>query len=138
MIFEPRTAASIGLPYLYHYQRFNLEGVRSVIVDKKLYLSRPSAFNDPWDCKPCFDIDLSDDESVEAHAAYFERCDRKLNSHLGEAELAVRAARDWPDLLRAGPDGFLQFIAELRGAGSLFRYSQCRSHTMVQGGPRWL
>ena len=105
MIFEPRTAASIGLPYLYHYQRFNLEGVRSVIVDKKLYLSRPSAFNDPWDCKPCFDIDLSDDESVEAHAAYFERCDRKLNSHLGEAELAVRAARDWPDLLRAGPDG---------------------------------
>jgi len=86
----------------------------------------------------CFDIDLSDDESVEAHAAYFERCDRKLNSHLGEAELAVRAARDWPDLLRAGPDGFLQFIAELRGAGSLFRYSQCRSHTMVQGGPRWL
>jgi hypothetical protein len=84
MIFEPRTAASIGLPYLYHYQRFNLQGVRSVIVDKKLHLSRPSAFNDPWDCKPCFDIDLSDDESVEAHAAYFERCDRKLNTHLGK------------------------------------------------------
>ncbi len=93
MNFEPRTAASIGLPYLYHCQRFNLERVRSVIVDKKLHLSRPSAFNDPWDCKPCFDIDLSDGESVEAHAAYFERCDRKLNTHLGEAELAVRAKR---------------------------------------------
>jgi LSD1 subclass zinc finger protein len=34
--------------------------------------------------------------------------------------------------------GFLQFIAKLRGAGSIYRCSQCKSHTMVQGGPRWL
>jgi hypothetical protein len=34
--------------------------------------------------------------------------------------------------------GLLQFIAKVRGAGSIYRYSQCKSHTMVQSGPRWL
>lgn len=92
-MFNPRTAGQIGLPYLYHYQRFNLERLRLVIVDKKLRFSRPSSFNDPWDCRPCFDIDLSDDTQVEAHVAFFERVDRLHNQHLSEEEFRERASR---------------------------------------------
>jgi len=43
-----------------------------------------------------------------------------------------------PTCFEQGVKGFLQFIAKLRGAGSIYRCSQCKSHTMVQGGPRWL
>ena len=43
-----------------------------------------------------------------------------------------------PTCFAQGLKGFLQFIAKLRGAGSIYRCSQCKSHTMVQGGPRWL
>jgi hypothetical protein len=43
-----------------------------------------------------------------------------------------------PTCFAQGLTGFLQFIAELRGAGSVFRCSQCKSDTMVKGGPRWL
>jgi hypothetical protein len=43
-----------------------------------------------------------------------------------------------PTCFAQGLKGFLHFIAKLRGAGSIYRCSQCKSHTMVQGGPRWL
>jgi hypothetical protein len=43
-----------------------------------------------------------------------------------------------PTCFAQGLKGFLQFIAKVRGAGSIYRCSQCKSHTMVQGGPRWL
>lgn len=85
------SAGDIRMPYLYHYQPFNPAYVRSVIQDRQLYFSRPSTFNDPWDCKPHFSIDLSDPESVAANVQYFQRIDRERNSHLSEAELAARA-----------------------------------------------
>jgi hypothetical protein len=43
-----------------------------------------------------------------------------------------------PTCFAQGLKGFLQFIAKLRGAGSIYRCSRCKSHTMVQGGPHWL
>jgi hypothetical protein len=43
-----------------------------------------------------------------------------------------------PSCFAQGLKGFLQFIGKVRGAGSICRCSQCKSHTMVQGGPRWL
>lgn len=98
MVFTPRTAADVGLPYLYHYQPFNLDRLRPIIVDSKLYFSRPSAFNDPWDCKPCFHFDVADSEQVSAHADFFERSDRARNTHLSEYELLARARRLREDL----------------------------------------
>src|SRR5688500_13209754 len=68
-------AGDTGMPYLYHYQRFNVDHLRTVIVDKRLHFARPSTFNDPWDCKPCFNIDLSDEASVAGHIEYFQRVD---------------------------------------------------------------
>lgn len=43
-----------------------------------------------------------------------------------------------PSCFAQGVKGFLQFIAKLRGAGSIYRCSQCKSDTTVQGEPRWL
>lgn len=104
-----------GAPYLYRYQPFNIDRLRPVIVDKRLYFSRPGSFNDPWDCKPCFDIDLSDDASVLAHAEYFERVDRKHNSHLSEEEHAARARllREDRDFLEARVQDMYGIHAEI-------------------------
>jgi undecaprenyl-diphosphatase len=60
---------------------------------------------------------------------------RRLIGATGLPDRVVRAARHWPDLLCAGPDGV---SSSPSSAGSVFRCSQCKSHTMVQGGPRWL
>jgi len=42
--------------HLYRYRSFNtkrdIETVRDIICDSKLYFSSPLAFNDPFDCKP--------------------------------------------------------------------------------------
>jgi len=36
---------------LFHYQRFNPDYTASLLTERKIKLSRPDNFNDPWDCR---------------------------------------------------------------------------------------
>jgi Protein of unknown function (DUF2971) len=58
------TAWNDGHRVLYHWQDYNEERLRNTLVSRTLYCSSPSAFNDPWDCKPYFNTELLTD-SVE-------------------------------------------------------------------------
>jgi hypothetical protein len=45
-----------GIARLYHYEKF-CEGWRATTLrEQKIYCSDPDKLNDPWDCRPCFDI----------------------------------------------------------------------------------
>src|SRR6266850_1321041 len=49
-----RTAVALGHRRLYHYQNFNANYLREVIIDGVIHFSKPSDFNDPWDCRPWY------------------------------------------------------------------------------------
>ncbi|MBH9648045.1 DUF2971 domain-containing protein [Burkholderia vietnamiensis] len=62
---------------LYHYQSFNehtVDRLERTLRDRTIYMSRPSAFNDPWDCKPWFDVSvLTDPQERERHLQWLMR-----------------------------------------------------------------
>lgn len=58
---EIRTANQDGIDRLYHWEPFDPIYLRRLLRDRTIYCSAPADFNDPWDCKPCFDTDLLED-----------------------------------------------------------------------------
>jgi hypothetical protein len=50
------TAGSAGIDRLFHYEKFDGKRLASVVVNNTLYFSDPRNFNDPWDCKPWFNV----------------------------------------------------------------------------------
>src|ERR1700730_10178787 len=81
-----KTAGTFRINHLYHYQSFNAEFLREVIVDGVIHFSRPSDFNDPWDCRPWFDYDcLADPEIHEQHVQWYLEISRRNRSDIPEA-----------------------------------------------------
>jgi hypothetical protein len=89
-----KTAAANRIGRLYHYQRWDHDRLQQQLASNTIYLSHTRGFNDPWDCRPCFDWTRPNDPTFcERQTQWFERIDRKHNSHLSEAEHKSRAAR---------------------------------------------
>ena len=57
-------AHQLGHERLYHFESFKPEWLIATLRDQKLFCSDPSTFNDPWDCKPGFDVP-TDPQEVE-------------------------------------------------------------------------
>jgi hypothetical protein len=72
-------AQQAGYPLLYHYQSFNeakLPFLIETLRDRTIHMSRPSAFNDPWDCRPWFDAsELGDPAELEKYLTWMARND---------------------------------------------------------------
>jgi hypothetical protein len=88
------TAGMNGVRRLYHYQRFNPDRLRQILSSNSIYLSNTRGFNDPWDCRPFFDLNRLDEPAFYVRQVkWFERVDKKHNPHLSEKERAERATR---------------------------------------------
>jgi len=90
-------------PRLYHYQPFKPERLSPIIEGNTIYFSNPKDFNDPWDCRPCFDASILEDPVArERHIAFYMNADRK-HFPKPEAEHARRehALRNTPGFLEA-------------------------------------
>jgi hypothetical protein len=48
--------------HLYRYRAFTPDRLNEIIVDHSLYFTSPSAFNDPFDCKPFMNLEGSSSE----------------------------------------------------------------------------
>ncbi|CAN7411235.1 DUF2971 domain-containing protein [Caballeronia sp. LjRoot31] len=83
------SAMQDGHRLLYHYQSFNdrtAERLEQTLRHRTVHMSRPSAFNDPWDCQPWFDVDiLADPDERERHLQWLIRTANVQPEH--EAEL---------------------------------------------------
>jgi hypothetical protein len=58
------SAAQDSIHSLYHYQSFNewtAERLERPLRERAIRMSKPSDFNDPWDCKLWFDLSRLDD-----------------------------------------------------------------------------
>ena len=79
------TAAMEGVPYLYHYQRFNADWLWETIGNGVVHCPSPADFNDPWDCRPYFnDAFVDDAERRERFIQYIDRADRRHGPTLSE------------------------------------------------------
>jgi hypothetical protein len=88
------TAGSSGIDRLYHFQKFDLPRLQGLVETNRIYLSDPKYFNDPWDCRPFFDLSGLDDPTIyRRHVEWFDQASRKHNSHLPEEEHVGRARR---------------------------------------------
>lgn len=82
--------------FLYHYQHFSKKYLEQTLRDLTVYLNQPESFNDPWDCRPWYDINGLNKKSVrEAHIEYFT--DSNL-SHKFE-NITAKELRSNPDKL---------------------------------------
>ena len=94
-----------GHPRLYHYQPFTdpetdkfVNRLETTLRDGTIYMSRPSGFNDPWDFKPWFNMDVLDDpDEFARHQNWLLGLPHVANA----PEAADEIQRD-PRLLRAG------------------------------------
>ena len=97
-------AGKLGIDRLFHYQSFRPDFAREVVVDGVLHFSKPSDFNDPWDCKPWFDSEgLKDPMIFEDHLRYYIDITRKHRRDISEDAIAqsVENFRANPALLAA-------------------------------------
>lgn len=87
---------------LYHYQIYNKKYLEQTLRDQTIHLNQPESFNDPWDCRPWYDLEGLNDASVrEAHIEYF------TNPNLAHVFGEITAPE-----LRSDPDRLLQMIRE--------------------------
>jgi Protein of unknown function (DUF2971) len=88
------TAGSHRIERLYHYQRFKHDWLEELLKTKTIFFSDPSSFNDPWDCKPYFDVTrLSDPAVYEQHVQWSIRAMKDGDTDISEEELRRRATR---------------------------------------------
>lgn len=82
-------AWSDGHRTLYHWQRFDSVRLRALLLSNAIYCSRPTDFNDPWDCKPHFSTaHLNDPQQRVQHAAWaVDMCRR--HTRMSNEDLAV-------------------------------------------------
>ena len=83
-----KTAAELSIDKLFHYTSFiKPERLARVFTEKTIYCSNPKDFNDPWDCRPCFNKEaLNDPKEYDRIVKWFKRCGSKNNSTLSEKE----------------------------------------------------
>ncbi len=103
------TAATIGLDRLYHYQPFDPVRLSKIILEKALYFSNPGDFNDPWDCRPWWNVDaLSDPVVFDRHIDWYITVTRKHGQNIPENEIQRRA-----NVFRSNPELFIGKMKEI-------------------------
>ena len=85
-----QTAAPKHVQFLYHWQRFIPDRLITTLRDRKIWCSPPGVFNDPWDCKPCYNANLQDERERERHIKWYGQITRRQCPELPEAEIAKR------------------------------------------------
>jgi len=100
-------ASTIGVTSLFHYCRFDVTYFEDLLANDRIYMSDTANFNDPWDCRPCFDSSrIGDPDYADRLVERFYQSARRQTPHIPEAFHRARAAelRASEDALRAAID----------------------------------
>ena len=102
--FRLVNAAQAELPLLFRYQAFDAARLRRVLCERALYFSNPADFNDPWDCRPWYDLSFtSTREGVARFVDWYIDITKRRRPDILEPEVLRRAEiyRADPALIRA-------------------------------------
>jgi hypothetical protein len=92
---------------LFHYQPFVPEYLESLLSERKIKLSRPDSFNDPWDCRVHYLVP-SDEDGRKRYLDWAAIYHRK---HFPEVSEAKRARMNYE--LRKNPEKFAESLAQM-------------------------
>lgn len=108
-----KTAAEMKIKYLYHYQGFDLEWLDQTLNKNVIYLSNPGGFNDPWDCKPCFNVDINNQKLVQETSEYFGAAHKRKYPDGGRTDVAAKIEhlKQNPSLLKKFVSNFSDGLA---------------------------
>lgn len=76
---------------LYHYQPIgeakHKDWLKALLQEGRIRFSVPMGFNDPWDCKPCYNKSFVDDpNTLDKQIEYFSESHRNHAPHISEDE----------------------------------------------------
>ena len=77
---------------LFHYQKLCEDYLVTLLAERRVKLSRPDAFNDPWDCRVHFDVP-SDQSGRQRLVQWLTDSHRKHYPEMADVE-RDRIARD--------------------------------------------
>jgi hypothetical protein len=104
-------AKMMSVTRLYHYQPFRPEWLEATVLHDKVHCTGPRDFNDPWDCRPCYDESVLDDPKVyDQHVLFFDRVDRKYFSSKTEEQRAQQLQR-----MRTDPAFLRSLLRQMEG-----------------------
>jgi hypothetical protein len=66
-----QTAHQAGIQKLYHYEPFNRQFLADTLANSRIHVSNIANVNDPWDCRPWFDKDVSTPSRRQEWATFF-------------------------------------------------------------------
>ncbi len=103
------------ISYLYHYQRFEISWIETLLSNGTIKFSIPGSFNDPWDCRPCYDKSfLNDQGKLEEQIQYFIEASRRQTPEKDEASRQA-TAQEWrsnPEIVRRSIDKCAEQVAQ--------------------------
>ena len=98
-----RSALQNGLRRLYHYQPYRFDHLENTMRHSIIRFSRARNFNDPWDCKPSFNVPV-DRAELERLVRFMDAASRKLHTPGAltdaEREAQIKHYLDNPSKLR--------------------------------------
>lgn len=113
------TTATDKLPnILYRYRSLDGNGMArlgEIVSQRKIYFSNPAAFNDPFDCRPVFSLDGTEQEQFQYFYGIYQRkaphlskseCRTEIRKLLGSPKSPVH-----PEAIRGFADHYHQHIA---------------------------
>jgi hypothetical protein len=90
-----QTAEQAGIRKLYHYEMFDPKHLADSLANNRIHVSNIENVNDPWDCRPWFDRDVSESGRRREWAEFFS----PLAEYWSEEERIVmaRMTPPWTD-----------------------------------------
>lgn len=139
------TAVTNRIRRLFHYQRYDSDRLRQLLESNCVYLSDTKDFNDPWDCRPCFDLSQLDGPVFyERQVRWFEQIGRRQNRGMSDEELRARTEKlradrpllEWSIRQMAGIDTEIQkryrvYCLTTKPADTLMWSHYARNHTGI-------
>lgn len=89
-----QTAEQSGVKRLYHYQGDTLEWLRDALMNRRVHVSNLRNVNDPWDCRPYFQVSINDPESRRKWGQRLQATYDDLPQHLRD-DLAAQMTGEW-------------------------------------------
>jgi hypothetical protein len=127
-------ARDVGIKSLYHYAAFDMARIFPIVAFNRLYFSKPYGFDDPWDCRPFFDVNcINDSVWREQTALWMERlCEDRLSTFSPwQRERFKRIIREHSEILKNMALEANRMTEKIGDVFRIFCFSACVDHPLI-------
>lgn len=114
---------------LYKYRAYNVNSL-SMLINKKIWVSKPTAFNDPFDCKLIFDENYSEQtysEYLRNAGNRFKQSTENIANRIDDAYIDGELKQEEKDALKENVEGIRKEIIN----SGVYTLSQTNSNLLL-------